>query len=178
MADSILSSLLSKSSSLVISKSADRSNKNVIEKFKVSQVGIQFRSRPMRHMREDGISIVDARVLDPITLDISIFCSTLDEIKAVNNLFEDRVSTYTISSRGLVFKNMTMVNFDVKQTPEMLTASPVQFSMKQLKKQGGDEDVHIVVEQPPDSSLISFGIQKVTDATQSVNDLFLKVIRG
>ncbi len=178
MADSILSSLLAKSAALTIVRSVDTGNKNVAEKFRVAQVSVQFRSRPMRHMREDGISIVDARIIDATILNINVFCATLDEVRAVNTILEDRTSVYTVSSRGLVFRNMTMYDMAIIQSPEMLTASPIQFSMKQLKKQGGDEVKHPVVEQAPDSSITGQGIKIVTEAVQSINDLTAKVIRG
>jgi hypothetical protein len=178
MADSILSSLLSKSGAFSIAKSTDKDKNNLAAKLKVSQVSIQYRSRPMRHMREDGISIVDARVIDSTLINFNVFCSTLDEVNAVNNILKDRDSTYTVSTRGLVFTNMTMQEMGISQTAEMLTASPVQFSMKQLRKQGPEDAVHPVVEQAPDSSIMGLGLQSVTQAKQTVTDLFLKVTRG
>ncbi len=174
MADSIFA----KATSLTIVKTSDGDKKNLVAKFKVGQVEIGFKSRPMRHMREDGVSIVDARIIDSTIVDINVFCTTLDEIKMLNSILEDRQNTYTVSSRGLIFRNMTMFNKSIKQDAEMLTASPVRFSMKQLKKEGGDEVVIPIVEQPPDSSLIGGGVRTVTKALQSLDELIAKVLRG
>jgi hypothetical protein len=175
MADSILSSLLSGSTLKIVNDSSD-SDDNLARNLKVSNVSIQYKSRAMRHMKEDGGTIVDSRIIDPITVTLSVFCASLDEVKVVNDILMDRKNTYTISSKGLVFPSMTAEELAIKQNGEMLTASPVQITMKELRKIGGETTSHRVVEQAPDSSNFARGIHTISATTSKVTDTFDKAI--
>lgn len=176
MADSILSSLLSKAA-LSIVGSSDSNGTNVARNLKVSRVQIKYSARAMRHMREDGVSIVDARMIDPIVIDLEVICPTLDELTAVNNLLMDRSNTYTFTSKSIVVNEVTADDIQVKQTPDMLSASPVKINLKQLQRQGGTTvEVHQVVEQPADSSIFNRGIQTVQRVQASVTTTFNKTL--
>jgi hypothetical protein len=180
MADSILSSLLSKSA-LAIVQSADSSSnskatgENLAAKLKVAKVTIQYASRPMRHMKENGSTIVDAKIIDQTQMTIEVFCETLNDIKIVNDILMNRKNTYTVSSKGLVFPIMVATDIGIRQSAEMLTASPVKIGLKQLQKQTGDKE-HRVVEQAADSSVLTKGIHTVSVVTSGVPDTFNNAI--
>jgi len=178
MADSFLTSL--RSSSLSIVNTADNDKKNIAANLKISSVAIHFRSRPMRHMKEDGSSIVDARIIDPVGIDLNVICPTLDELNAVNNLLQDRKDTYTFTSKGIIVDEVSTEDVSIKQTPDMISASPVRITMKQMLRQGGATNaaVHQVVEQPADSSMFGRGIQMMRSVTTPITETFARLIKN
>jgi hypothetical protein len=174
MAGSILSSLLSKSA-LVISKDSDSTKSNISKNLKVSKVTIKHSSRPMRHMRENGTTIVDVKIVDPVEVKIDTFALSLNEIKTLTILLEDRENTFTISTKGIVLKRMLCESLEIKQTADMITASPVSITMKELilTKSGSQKPV---VAQAADASVVSKGIQSLDVITSPVRDTFDKAI--
>jgi hypothetical protein len=170
MANSILSSLLSKPSLSIVSSQTGIDAANGLS---VSRVRFRFKSRAMRHMREDGTSIVDQRVILPAAVEIEVFCSTQDQLAAVNAAMLDRTGVYTITSRGLVLTNMMAEANQIKQTPEVISANPVRMYFKRLLTQ--DAANPPAVEQSADSSLLDKGIQQVNTAAASVTDLISTV---
>lgn len=157
MATSILSSLLSKAQLSIVSSSTGL---DLAKNLNVSRVGIKFRSRVFRHMREDGNSIVDARVLMPSVCEIDVFVATLDDLANVNSMMLDRTGVYRVTSRGLVLTNMMMSEESIKQTPDVLNASPVRIVFQKLLTQNADTPPSVA--QAADSSLLDQGIQTVS----------------
>jgi len=172
MADSILSSFSSRAS-LNITNSAD--DKDLADGLKVLGVSFRFRARAMRHIREDGTSIVDAKVIEPARVEIDAICPTLDVIEQVNNCLMDRAATYTVTSKGIRLQDVVASEFQIKQSPEMISASPIKLSFNQLQRQGG-VNANKVVEQAPDSSAFNRGIQSVRKVTTSIQDSFAKML--
>jgi hypothetical protein len=172
MADSILSSIFSKAS-LSIVKTGETTNE--ADGLQVVAVNIHYRARAMRHMREDGTSIVDAKVIDPAIAELDVICPTLDSINKVNTALMNRANTYTLTSKGIQLNDTVAERFDVRQTPEMISASPVRITFKQLRRQGGATGGK-VVEQPADSSTFGRGIQALSAVTTPVDNAFARVI--
>jgi hypothetical protein len=171
MPQTILSSALSSPSLAVTS---DQTAINVSQACGVSKVVIRLRSRIFRHKREDGTTIVDARVNEPKQVEISVFTPTLDALAMLNSALLDRGSTYTVKSRGLVFTSMMMDEANVKQTAEMISASPVVFTMKELLTQDGSTATQTVA-QPADSTLLDRGIQQMNTAVATVQSLAAQI---
>lgn len=171
MANSILSSLLSKPALSIVSS---LSGLNIAQNLKVSRVRFRYRSRVMRHMREDGTCIVDARIVMSPIVEIEVFCATLDDLAMVNSAMLDRSGVYTITSRGLVLSNMMADEEQVKQTPDVISANPVRMSFKQVLTQNGSNPPS--VEQAADSSLMDKGIQQVNAAKISVQTFVANTI--
>lgn len=168
MANTILSSLLS-SPSLAIT--SDNSSIDVASNLGVSKVVLKLRARIFKHKQEDGSTIVDARVTEPKIVEIDLFVKTLDDIAMINYARNDRSGTYTIKSRGLVLKRMMMYEGNVKQTSEMISASPVHLVFKELLTQNLTNVGPKVVAQPANSTLIDKGIQTLSEAKQTVTGL-------
>lgn len=173
MADTILSSLLS-SPSLTIT--SDVTSIDVAQSCGISKVSIKLRSKLFRHKREDGTSIVDARVLEPYMIEVDLFAPTLDSLALLNSAMLDRNGTYTVKSRGLVFRRAMMNQNDVKQTGDMLTAAPVRLTFKELMTQNLTNVGQTNVAQPADSTLIDKGIQLVGTAATSVTQLAQSIV--
>ncbi len=172
MADSILSSIFAKSQFTLIS---DKTGKDAAENLQVVAVNFHYRARPMRHMREDGTSIVDSKIIDPAVVDIEAICPTLDSINKINTSLMDRTSTYVVTSKGIQMGDVVTEHFEIQQSADMLSASPMRLSLKQLRRQGGITG-GVVVEQPPDSSNFSRGIQSTSVVTAPVENAFARVI--
>lgn len=168
MANTILSSALSAPS---LNITSDQTSIDVAAECGVSKVVIKLRSKIMRHKREDGTTIVDARVLEPMTVEIGVFAPTLDSLSMLNSAMLDRNSTYTVKSRGLVFRRMMMNATGIKQSGDMLSASPVRLSLKELLTQNQTNVGQTNVAQPADSTLIDKGLQTVATAVQTVQGL-------
>lgn len=166
MPSTILSSLLSKASLSIVSS---QTGLDVASTFNVVRVGFKYRSRTMRHMREDGTSIVDCRKVQPAIVEIDVICATLDDLAMANVLIMDRTGVYTITSKGLVLKNMMADEQMIKQSPEMLSASPVRITLKQVLTQSNVDPPQM--EQSADSSMLDRGIQAVNSTVQSAQGL-------
>jgi hypothetical protein len=168
MPNTILSSALSSPSLSITSFS---NPENIAASLSVSKVTIKLRSKIFRHKTETGNTIVDARVVEPMTCEIDVFAPTLDSLTAINAVMLDRGTTYTIKSRGLVLTKMMMDQTGIKQSGDMLSASPVRLAFKELMTQGQLALGATTVAQPADSTLIDQGLQTVSDAVSTVQGL-------
>jgi hypothetical protein len=175
MADSILSSVLSKAALSIVAAS-DPNGANLAERLKVVSVTIKYRSRTMRHMKEDGNTVVDVRIIDPASVELDVIAPTFDELGVLRDFLLNRKNTCILTSKGLVVNEVICGAVDVKQSAEMLSASPAQIRFKQLLRQGGPRDTHKVVEQSSDSSVFNRGYQTVTKAAQTVQQAFIRSI--
>ncbi len=168
MPNTILASALS-SPSLSISSFSDPTN--VAAALGVSKVVIKLRSKVFRHKTETGNTIVDARVVEPMQCEIDVFVPTLDAMTAINVVMLDRTTAYTIKSRGLVLTRMLADHNEIRQSADMLSASPVKLHFKELLTQGQLAIGATRVAQPSDSTIIDKGIQSISDAVQTVQGL-------
>jgi hypothetical protein len=156
MPTSILSSLLAKPSLSIINS---QTGLDVATNLNVSKVRFKFRSRVFRHKREDGTTIVDARVLVPSICEIDVLCETLDDLALVNSLMLDRTGVYRVTSKGLVVTNMMCAGESISQTPDVISANPVRIVMEKLLTQDAAEPP--AVAQAADSSMLDQGIQAI-----------------
>lgn len=173
MANSILSSLLSKPSLTLIS---NKDKSDASKHLKISRVGIRLRSRIMRHMREDGTSIVDSRVVDPTEVRIFAFCAKLDDITVLNAALTDRSTSYNMTSRAVVIRNLMVDRFTIKQSPDVLSASPVSIHMKQILVQGDGTGNRVA--QGGDSSVIDLGIQTIQSTIDIATSTLTNTIKS
>ena len=171
MADSILSSLLSRAALSIVN---DVSGKDVAGSINVKKVEVRYGAKPMRHMKEDGSSVVDTKVIEPVVVSLDVICGTIDQMNVVNDLLKDRTSTYTVTTKGLVINLMMADDFSVNQSPDMLSANPVRLTFKQLIRQSVISTP--VVEQQADASVFERGIQSAKAVTFPVTNAFQNVI--
>jgi hypothetical protein len=162
MPATVLSTILSKAALTIVNS---QTGIDVAANLKVVKVSFKFRARALRHMREDGNSIVDARIIVPAYVEIDAFCETLNDLALVNALILDRDSAYKVTSKGIVMDQTMAEENAIKQTPDVISANPVRIVLKQLLRQSGAASP--VTEQPADSSILDKGIQTVNTALQS-----------
>lgn len=136
---------------------------------KVSRVHIKLSSIPMRHMKEDGSTIIDSRIIQPTSVQMEAFCETLESFAKLNAVALDRSTFYSITSKGLTFENMLLENEQISQNPEVMSALPVKLSFKQVLTKSVKP---IVFSQSADASLISRGMNLLSTAKTSATDLF------
>ncbi len=170
MPNSILSSYNGKSSFSLV---RENGGKNIAVGLSVLKVNISLRSRAMRHMREDGTSIVDCRIIEPIMISADVISDSLDEIGNISAGLLDRSSLYTVTSKGLIFYSMMMDDNVINQSSGLLNASPLKLSFKQVLLQGVKAKVFL---QPPDSTLMDRGLQILDQASYSVQQLAVAAI--
>lgn len=170
MPNSILSSLLSKAS---LSIKSNATGLDIATNLKVSRVMFKYCSRVMRHKREDGTSIVDARIILPSVVEIDVICETIDDLALVNAVMLDRTTVYTIKSKGLIIENMMSEVDAIRQTSDVISATPIRMSFTSLLIQGNSKVPS--VQQPSDSSLIDKGLQDISQAVQGVQGLITNV---
>lgn len=146
---------------------------DVMTKVKVLRTKIGLSSTVMRHMREDGTSIVDSRIILPYTLEVEIICPDLNVANDVLTVLSDRSALYKVTSKGLVFDDLMMMYDSMHQTPENLSSTPTRIAFQQILLEGSKQ---AITAQPGDSSSMDRGITSLrdvaTNAAQSVTDLF------
>lgn len=172
MANTILSTILAKASMSIL----DQTNaQTVLSNVKVKKVVIQLTSEPMRHMLEDGSTIVDVRIFKPIHVTAEILAPDAGTIDAVNQIVTNRESRYQVTSRGVIVANLVVDSDAITQSAEAISATPIRLSFKQLLIEGVSP---IVFAGAPNSSVIDRGIAIVNQAATNVSDLFTKVAKS
>lgn len=142
------------------------------EGLRVSRVHIRLPSTPMRHMKEDGSTIIDSRIIQPTSVQMEAYCETLDSFSKLNAVLLDRSTFYSIASKGLSFDNMLLENEQVSQSQDVISALPVKLSFKQVLTK---KITPIVFAQSADASLISRGMNLLSTAQTSVAGLFSSI---
>jgi hypothetical protein len=166
MAQSILSSLSSKVSFLILN---DMLGTQVIPNIKIKSVKIRYVSQNMGHKMETGLYKVDARIIMPMTLDISCICPDIDTQEQLVSFLKDNTAFYTVYSKGLVFLNMMVDQEAISQTADMLSASGIQLRMKQVLVEG---TAPVTAAQPADSSIIDQGYISLASTVKTATGLF------
>lgn len=165
MSTSILSSLLSKPLVTIVNATTGAA---VITGVKIKKVTPQYASFVPRHMREDGSTIVDTRIIHSTMVTLEVICPTITDVDAVIQLMNDRENLYNITSRGLVYNNMMMRAGQTKQTSEMLSSAPftIVFDEQLL------ENVQpVICQQSGDSDNQDNGLQLVNNIGNNVSSL-------
>jgi hypothetical protein len=139
---------------------------------KISKVNIKYTSKPMRHMKEDGSTIVDARIIQPVHVEVEGFCPDLDTQNQVNNIMLNRDILYNIDSKGLHIRNMMLEGETVSQTSQVLSAAPVKLSFKEVLVRNV---IPIVTGQSGDASLVDHGMSAVKDAGDAARHYIITV---
>jgi hypothetical protein len=138
---------------------------------KISKVTIKLSSDPQRHMMEDGSAQIDTRTIKGIRIQMEVFCPDNDTLLQLNDIVSDRSSLYQITSRGLIIPDMMIDSELMKQMPEVLSATPIKLTFKQVMIEGKNP---IVMNNAADASLIDRGLAIVNDATETVGELYDK----
>lgn len=167
MASNILSSFLAQSAFAIRSESV--SGAAVAKNLKISRIQIKLSAKAMRHMLEDGTTVVDSRIIQPSSMNIESFCPDQDTLNQVNNLLNDRSNFYSVSSKGIVLNQMMIDNEQIRQSPEFMSATPIRISFKQVLTKYTEP---VIVSQSTDSSLIDRGMTIISTASKSVSDLY------
>lgn len=172
MAANILASLFS-TAAFKISRGV--SEKGIATNLKVIKITVKLSSAAMRHANEDGTTTTDVRIIKPTSIAIDAYCPDLDTISQVNSIIMDREAQYSISTRGVSFNNLLAINENARQTPEVLTATPIRLSFKSVPS---DMKPPVILGQAADSSIVNRGMLLVNQAKQNVTDLSAKVKTG
>jgi len=170
MADGILSTLFGKPS---VSIQDQLSGAKTALNLKVLKVSINLSAEPQRHMLEDGTTLVDTRTIKPIRVSMDAICPDIDTLIQMNNIIQNRDTRYKVSTRGIVLPDMRAEGATLRQSAEMLTATPIRISFKQLLIQNNNPQTF---KNPADSSLINRGIAAISSAAGAVSDLYGKAV--
>lgn len=169
MATSLISSFLSKAALTITN---DLTGESVADGIKPVRVSIKLTSQSMRHMLEDGSTIVDARIIQPTTVTIDGFCQDQNAINKVNTILMDRSSVYSVSSKGVIVDQMMAESEHIKQSPEHMSAVPIRLAFKQVITK---ESKPVVFAHASDSSIIDRGMTILNSVAQSASDLFSSI---
>jgi len=141
----------------------------------VQKVSIRLNSSIFDNKKEDGSSIVDSRILLPITIEVQIFCSTLSAVEKINDILMDINSIYKITTKGITFDNLMLKNNDILQSDAMMSASPIKLSFMQRILQNNNNPT---CKQSGDSTIIDYGISTVKSAATSVQTFATNLINN
>lgn len=169
MANELLTSFFSKAS-FVIRDSI--TNQVVAAGLKILSVSIKYRSTAMKHMREDGTTLIDSRIIRAADMEVVVMAPDINALSQLNDLMNDRTKTYNIVTRGLYLNSMMVEHTGIKQIPDVLSATPMQVIFKQLLVQNVTP---VVCAQAADSSVIDKGLAALNSVTTSATDLFNNV---
>lgn len=137
----------------------------VAPNMKIRHMSIRYSSRAMRHKREDGTSIVDARIIQPTRVMVECIAPDTATLEQITNVANDRANFYSITSRGLVFQYMRVQREQISQQHEFLTATPIKLVFVQQLVEFVQP---VIFAQSSDSSLIDRGYTMLGQAAASV----------
>lgn len=138
---------------------------------KTSKVSIRMSAEGMRHLMEDGSTLVDCRVLRPTKIIMDVICPDLDTLDQINEVLMNRTTIFQITSRGLIIPQMIIEGETIKLGPEMISATPIRISMQQFMLENVSP---IVMANPADASLLDKGMGLVDTAKTSISELYDK----
>jgi hypothetical protein len=138
---------------------------------KISKVTIKLSSDPQRHMMENGNTRIDTRTIKGIRIQMEVFAPDLNVLAQINDVAMDRSSLFQITSRGLIIPDMMIDSEVMKQVPEILSATPIRLTFKQILIEGKSP---IIMNNAADASLIDRGLALVDNVTDTVGDLYNK----
>jgi hypothetical protein len=167
-----ISNLLSRSAFKVHNKTRGI---DVMTKVKVINAKVSLQSTVMRHMREDGTTIVDTRVILPFVLEVQLICPDLNVANDVLSTLNDRSSLYRVTSKGLIFDDVMLMYDSMQQTPENLSSTPTRIAFQQVLLQGGQQ---AITAQPADGSVMDRGIASIRDVAQSATQTVTQSVSG
>lgn len=141
---------------------------------KIENAKIHLNSTLQKHMREDGATLTDERIIHGTVISIETYCPTLDDVNTLLQIMNDRQNLYTIVAKGLTFANMMAVATQNKQTPEVLSAAPFTIAfMEQLLENAAA----VICAQAGDSDTQDNGLQLLSNIGNNVNN-FLTTVRN
>jgi hypothetical protein len=170
MPNSIASSIFAQAA-LVI-KNSTTPGKAIATNLKPIRVHIRFTSTPMRHMKEDGTTIVDARMIQPTNITIDAYCPDLSTADQVNSILVDRSSFYSVSSKGLFVDQLMVDGEQIKQSPDATSATPTKITFKQVLTKNTQP---IVFAQSTDATMIDRGMTLLNGAAGSATSLAISL---
>ncbi|QOV06243.1 hypothetical protein CPT_Maja_023 [Burkholderia phage Maja] len=171
MPNSILSSLFSQAS-FKITDNTTTFPRVVAKGLKIRRVTIRYTSDAHKHRLESGSTVVDSRNILPTQMTVEAIAPDLDTLSQITNLAADRNGVYSITTKGVILPSMRVESQNIRQTPDMLSASPVQLNFKQMLIQGQQP---IVFSQGADSSLIDRGMAILTSAQETISDVASRI---
>lgn len=151
MANSILSQFVSQSSFKLYSSTGA----SVLDGVKIVRVNSRLSGKLLKNMGEDGSEIIDTKIILPLNITVTAYADSNDAVAKINNLLQDINGRYDLYSRGLYFKGLTLANQQISQSPDYLSATPVNIVFKGIIRQG---DGSIVTAQAGDATTIIGGI--------------------
>ncbi len=141
----------------------------------IMDVSIKFPGKLFKNQKEDGGFIVDGKIRNPITIEISCIVQTEDAADRINTILKDRETMYTIVSRGVTINNLLCSNEQIEFSSEMLSAAPFNLTFKEFMLQ---ELSQPITKQDADSTIIDKGIAYLKQTKDSVETYFSNITSG
>src|SRR6202035_4294854 len=98
---SVMPSILSSFTSQASFKLLTLGTGQYLPQINVIKSKIRLPSKLMKHMSEDGSTIIDARIIEPAEVEVQVLITPQDQFMALNNVLNDRGAFYTIITKGL-----------------------------------------------------------------------------
>lgn len=171
MTSSLIQNLLSTSPFKLVNSTT---GEEVVKGIAISRINIKLTSTPLRHMKEDGSTIVDSRIIQPTMITIDAYCKDNDLLTQANDVAADRSNFYTMTSKGIVIDRLMADSEQIKQSPDVMSAAPIRLSFKQIIAK---KIKPVVFAQSANSSVINRGIAIINSAKTTLANLYSSVVK-
>jgi hypothetical protein len=168
MAESILSSILSKASFRIHNQNL---GVDTAKGLKVVKAVIRMSADPQRHLLEDGSTFIDTRTVKPIKLQVDVIAPDATALTQINEVASDRRNLYQISTRGILIPDMMIDAELMEQTPENISSTVIKLSFKQILIEHKNQTI---VNNPANASIVDRGRALIEDAKETALELFNK----
>lgn len=164
---SILASVFGKTTTSFL-QTINGESTSVLSNLKVESSRITLKANVFSHKLENGQSFIDAKVMMPTIIEMTVICPTVDVVDELNNILLNRSARYQVTSRGLIFQNMLPKGETLDLSGEILSATPVRLVWQQLLVQGENP---VLFANQADSRIVQKGTQLLKQAESTVSDL-------
>jgi hypothetical protein len=113
----------------------DKDLRQVLETARPIKAGVKPSAKLMEHPLETGATIVDFRIVNPLTIELSLLLAT-EEYQAVYKQIQDlftRAVLLTVQTRAGSFSNMLISSMPHEEDAGMMDAIPVAVSLQEVQ---------------------------------------------
>jgi hypothetical protein len=114
-----------------------------------------------------------SKIIRPSAIRITALCPDLSTEESIINAFANKKQTLTVTSKGIIAKNMAVTEVIINQTPDILTATKVEIMLEQAADMGASDTAYRPL-QPGDSNTLGISIQGPTTVADTVSGLYNK----
>lgn len=105
---------------------------SIVPGLKIKSAQLTNQADTPQHPTEDGVYLVDHKIILPKSIQVEAFCINQDTYNKVQQIFGDRTNLFGIQVKEILVENCTFGEFTPVRDSKVLNAIPVSFTMHEI----------------------------------------------